>query len=144
MKVRYATLFVLVVAAVVISACGAAPDSAPQGEARSVLTQDEAARMIDHALEALNTGDYESWSRDWDEAMKTAIKASDFKEYRDQVAAQYGQYVELESLEMLPGLQAGNVRWVAVASFEKGRIRYTFGFENDGRLIKGIFPEAVE
>jgi hypothetical protein len=36
------------------------------------------------------------------------------------------------------------VRWIAIADFEKGKIKFTFGFPNDGRLIKGVFPEAVE
>lgn len=32
----------------------------------------------------------------------------------------------------------------AIAGFENGKIKFTFGFLNDGRQIKGVFPEAVE
>jgi hypothetical protein len=95
-------------------------------------------------LKAFNTGDYATWSRDWDNDMKAAIKDTDFQEYRNQVVTQYGQYVSLESVEIQPGLQKGNVRWIAIADFEKGKIKFTFGFPNEGRQIKGIFPEAVE
>lgn len=144
MKTKFNTLIFLLGIAVFATACGAPTSDAPQGEASSALTQEDATLMIDNALSAINTGDYESWSHDWDDAMKAAIKDVDFKQYRDQIVAQYGQYVALDSVEMLPGLQKGNVRWVAVASFEKGKIKYTFGFPNDGRQIKGIFPEAVE
>lgn len=142
MKTNLTTLFVLLVFAVFASACGA--PATQQGEAVSVLTQEEASSMIDSALQALNTGDYAAWSRDWNDAMKAAINDADFQEYRKQVVATYGQYVSLESVEMQPGLQKGNVRWTAIANFEKGKIRYTFGFPNDGRLIKGIFPEEVK
>lgn len=143
MKTKLATLFVLLVVAVLTSACGSAAN-APQGDAKSVLTQEEAASMIDSALQAINTGDYASWSRDWDKDMKAAINDAAFQEYRSQVVSQYGKYVSLESVEMQPGLQKGNVRWVAIADFEKGRIKFSFGFPNDSRLVKGVFPEAVE
>jgi hypothetical protein len=129
---------------VLSTACGAPSSNAPQGEAVSALTHDEAAVMIDNALQAINTGDYATWSRDWDDDMKAAIQDADFQEYRSQVIAEYGQYVSLASVEIQPGLNKGNVRWVAVANFEKGKIKFTFGFPNDSRLIKGIFPEAVK
>jgi hypothetical protein len=144
MKIKFTTLFVLLVAAIFVAACGASASDVPQGEAASALTQEEATAMIDSALQAINTGDYAAWSRDWDNDMKAAIKDADFQSYRDQVVAQYGQYVSIDSLEMLPGLNKGNVRWVAVANFEEGKIKFTFGFTNDGRLVKGIFPEGVE
>ena len=143
MNTKLTTLFVLFIVAVIATACGAG-NKAPQGKAVSVLSKEEATTMIDSALQALNTGDYATWSRDWDNDMKAAIKDKDFQSYRDQVVAQYGQYVSLESVEIQPGLQKGNVRWIAIADFEKGKIKYSFGFPNDSRLIKGIFPEAVE
>jgi Tfp pilus assembly protein PilF len=125
MKTKLTTLFVLLIVAVFASACGGSVSDAPQGEAVSVLTQEEATAMIDSAMQAFNTGDYAAWSRDWDDAMKAAIPDSAFQEYRSQVVAAYGQYLSLESVEMLPGLQKGNVRWVAIANFEKGKIKFT-------------------
>ena len=144
MKTRFTVLFVLSFVAVIVGACGAPASDAAQGEAISALSKQEATAMIDNALQAFNTGDYATWSRDWDNDMKAAIKDQQFQSYREQVVAQYGQYVALDSVEIQPGLQKGNVRWVAIANFEKGKIKFSFGFPNDGRLIKGIFPEVVE
>jgi hypothetical protein len=144
MRTKRIALFVLSVVVGIAAACGSPSAGVPQGKAESVLTQEEATTMIDRALQALNTGDYAAWSRDWDEDMKAAIRDKDFQSYRDQVVAQYGQYVSLESVEIQPGLQKGNVRWVAIAGFQKGRIKFSFGFANEGRLIQGIFPEAAE
>ena len=144
MKTQLTVLFVLLVVALLTTACGAPASNTPQGEAVSVLTQEEATAMIDSALQAFNTGDYATWSHDWDNDMKAAISEDDFLSYRDQVVAQYGEYVSLESLVMEPGIQKGNVRWVAIADFEKGKIKFAFGFANDGRLIKGIRPEDVK
>ena len=143
MKTKFATLFALLIVSVLISACGTV-SSAPQGKTESVLSQEEASALIDSALQALNTGDYAVWSRNWADDMKTAIKDSDFQNYRQQVVSQYGQYVSIESIEIQPGTQADRVRWVAIANFEQGRIKYSFSFLPDGRQVKGIFPEAVE
>lgn len=143
MRTKLTTLFVILSVAVFVAACGSA-NNAPQGEAISALTQEEATALIDSALQAFNSGDYAAWSRDWDNAMKDAINDKTFQEYRGQVVAQYGQYVSLESVEIQPGSEKGNVRWVAIAKFENGKIKFSFGFQNDGRQITGIFPEAVE
>ena len=143
MKTKLLTVFVLLIVALLASACGS-PSNATEREVVSALTKEEATTMIDNALQALNTGDYATWSQNWDEDMKAAIKDKDFQSYRDQVVAQYGEYVSLESVEIQPGLQKGNVRWIAIADFERGKIKFTFGFPNDSRLVKGVFSEAVE
>jgi hypothetical protein len=144
MKSKLTSLFVLLVVALFAVACGSIPADAPQGKAESVLSQEEASTLIDSALQAINTGDYAVWSQDWADDMKFAIKDSDFQEYRNQVVAQYGKYVALESIEIQPGINADRIRWVVVADFEKGKIKYTFSFQPDGKQVKGIFPEAVE
>ena len=143
MKTKFSILLVLLIVTVTVAACGVPASNAAQGEAISVLTREEATAMINNAMQAFNTGDYATWSHDWDNDMKAAIKEKDFLAYRDQVLAQYGQYVSLESVELQPGQQKGNARWVAIAYFEKGKIKFSFGLPNGARLIRGIFPEAV-
>lgn len=144
MKSKLTPLVVALVAALVIAACGSSAPNTPQAKVESVMSQEEASALIDSALQALNTGDYAAWSRDWGDDMKAAIKDPDFQEYRQQVAAQYGAYESIESIEIQPGQNANRVRWVVIAGFEKGRIKYAFSFLPNGRQVKGIFPEAVE
>jgi hypothetical protein len=125
----------------VLAGCG---PQAPAGPA-SKLTEAEAAAMLDSALQALNTGDYAAWTRDWSDDMKAAIKEADFLAYRDEVLAAYGAYEGMASLELLPGANGPQfVRWSAVADFEQGQIRFNFGFQRDGNQIVGLRPEAVE
>jgi hypothetical protein len=141
MKTKLTILFVLLITAVFTAACGSAPAEA---KAESILSQEEASALIDNALQALNTGEYATWSQDWADDMKAAINDAAFQDYRNQVVAQYGQYVALESIEIQPGQSADRVRWVVIAGFEKGKIKYSFSFQPEGRQVKGIFPEAVE
>jgi hypothetical protein len=88
MKTKLAILFVLLITGVVGTACGTPSAKVTQGKAESILSQEEAATLIDSALHALNTGDYTAWSRDWADDMKAAIKDPDFQEYRNQVVTQ--------------------------------------------------------
>lgn len=141
MKTKLTTLFVLLIVAVLASACGG---SAPEGEAVSVLSQEEATAIVENAMQGLADGDYAAWSRDWSDTMKSAIPEEAFLEYRSQVTAQYGQFVSIESVTVEPGKKQGYVRWAAVCNFENGRIKFNFSFENDGRLIEGVLPEAVQ
>lgn len=143
MKTRLTHLIILWIFTLIAAACGS-PANPSERTAESVLGQEEASALIDSALQALNSGDYAAWSRDWADDMKAAIQDADFQNYRQQVIAQYGQYLALESIEIQPGTSADRVRWVVVANFEKGRIRYAFSFLPDGRQVKGIFPEAVD
>ena len=140
MKTKLTTLFVLLILAVLASACGG---SEPQGEAVSVLSQDEATAIIGNALQGLTDGDYTAWSRDWSDTMKGAIPEKAFLDFRKQVTGQYGQFVSIESVTMEPAKKQGYVRWAAICNFENGKVKFNFTFENDGRLIEGVLPEAV-
>ena len=144
MKTKLTTLFVLLVVAMVTAACGSSSANVAQEKAESVLSQEEASTLIDSALQAINTGDYATWSKDWADDMKAAIKDPDFQSYRQQVVTQYGEYVAIESIDIQPGQNADRVRWVAVADFEKGKLKYTFSFLPDGRQVKGVFTETME
>lgn len=143
MKTKLTAVLVLLIVAVIASACGSA-GGAPQGEAVSVLSQQEATEMIGSALQAFNTGDYAVWSRDWSYAMKNAIREDAFLDFREQVTAQYGQFVSIQSIEIQPGAKEGYVRWVATCDFEKAQIKMNFSFLSDGVEIEGVFPEVVE
>lgn len=137
---------VLTIVVVVLAACTALnrqESASPQGSLNSALTVEEATEMAENAMTGFAEGNYAIWSRDWTEAMKSAIKESDFLSYREQVLADYGTYQSIASIEKQPGVNKGYVRWSVVANFEKGQMRFNFGFKEDGKLIEGIFPEAV-
>lgn len=142
MKSKFTTLFVLLIVAVLASACGSTPANA--GEVTSVFTEAEAKAVADNALSALNTGDYAAWSRDWDDALKGAISEDAFLSYRDQVLGQVGPYQSILSVEMTPSKNADSVRWVFTCQFEKAQIRFIMAFPQDGKLANTVLTEAVE
>ncbi|MBX3002202.1 MAG: DUF3887 domain-containing protein [Caldilineaceae bacterium] len=117
--------------------------STPQGSENSALTAEQATEIVENAMNGFATGNYTIWSRDWTDAMKDAIKEGDFLSYRQQVIANYGGYQSIASIEKLPGQTKGFVRWSVIANFEKGQIRFSFGFKEDGNRVEGVFPEVI-
>lgn len=120
----------------VLIACGPAPVT-------SALTEQEARSLVEHALSGFDAGDYAAWSRDWSPAMKAAIGAETFLAFRSQLTDAVGRYQGLESLELVKGSTRGFVRWNAVAVFERGRVRFGFGFAERAALVQGVFPEVL-
>ena len=142
MKNKFTTLFVLLIVAVLVAACGGAPAS--EGEVTSVLTEVEAAAIAKNALNALNTGDYAAWSRDWDNDLKGAINEDAFLQFRGQALGQVGQFQSILSAEMAPSPRADSVRWVFTCQFEKAKVRFIMAFLQDSKLAHTVMTEAAE
>lgn len=142
MKTKFTTLFVLLIVALLVAACGGAPAS--DGEVTSVLTEAEATAIAENALNALNTGDYAAWSRDWDNDLKGAINEEAFLQFREQALGQVGQFQSILSAEMAPSTRADSVRWVFTCQFENAKVRFIMAFPKDGRLANTVTTEAAE
>jgi hypothetical protein len=137
MTVRPISRFVAVTLALVaVIACGPT-------RVTSALSQQEARSLVEHALSGFAAGDYGAWSRDWSPAMKSAIGADAFLSFRDQLTGAVGRYQRLEGLELVKGRTRGFVRWNAIAVFERGRVRFGFGFSERATLVEGVFPEVL-
>lgn len=142
MKTKFTVLFISLILAVLASACGSA--RADDGKVTSVLTEAEATAIAENALNALNSGDYAAWSRDWDDSMKSAINEEAFLQYREQVLAQTGQFQSIISVEMTPSKRADSVRWVFTCQFENAKVRFIMAFPQDGKLANTVTSEAAE
>lgn len=142
MKTKFTTLFVLLIVAVLVAACGGTPAS--DGEVTSALTEAEATAIAENALNALNTGDYAAWSRDWDNDLKGAINEEAFLQFREQALGQVGQFQSILSAEMAPSPRADSVRWVFTCQFEKAKVRFIMAFPKDGKLANTVTTEPAE
>ena len=131
---RRSAMAVLIV--VLLSACGTAAPSSP-------VTEDEARDMAENMLAAYNDGDYEAWSRDWSDAMKSAIGADAFQSFRDGTMASAGAFERIESVESRPGNNPGVTRWEFVTQFENGPMVFMIAFQEGSKLIEGVDLRAA-
>lgn len=100
--------------------------------------------MGESMLNALNDGDYATWSENWTAELRDAIGEDAFLEFRDQALEQRGAFQEIVSVELQPGTQPGFVRWVVTAEHEEGTSESAMAFATDGREITGVFWEPVD
>jgi Protein of unknown function (DUF3887) len=127
---RITRIAVIVALAAAIAACSstaAAPATAPVAPS---VDEAAATEIAGAALAAFNAGDYAGWTRDWDDAMKAAIKESDFLAVRDQLMASLGRYVSLGT-PTLSSRTAGTFRWTFPVTFEKASGTFWIAFRDD-------------
>lgn len=133
----------MVLGMVLVTAVACGGRSGAEQPLTSALTQDQAAALAENAMQGFAAGDYDAWSRDWSAAMRGAVSEDAFLAYRQQVLDAIGAYQGVESVTIAPSNTAGYVRWVAVVTFEKGKMEFAFSFRQDGRQIEGVFPREI-
>jgi hypothetical protein len=122
----------------------APPDAYSEDGVSAKVDRATATAMIENALTAFNAGDYNSYTRDWSDTMKAAIKEKDFLAVRAQISDQVGRFVEITELKLVPGQNPGIVRWVATARFERSPAVFWIAFPADGTKIEGARFEPIK
>lgn len=99
-----------------------------------------ATEIANGAFAAFDVGDYVGWSRDWSDAMRSAIPEEAFQGWRSSVLEQLGRYVSLGT-PVLTSRQPGTYRWSFPVTFERGTATIGFGFTESGDEVEGVFVE---
>lgn len=128
-----------------LAALGFAGSSADQAsltvDAQAVTVDADAATEIaSAAFDAFRAGDYDGWSHDWSEAMRSAIPEEAFQDWRSTVVEQLGEFVSLGT-PVLTSRQPGTYRWSFPVDFERGTATVGFGFAQGGNEVEGVFVE---
>lgn len=88
----FGSLLLAVVFLVSLSACGGAKYPPIEGQEREqVLSYSEPA--ADHIFQAINDGDYNAFTRDFDPAMLKATSQENFDKLRETLSQKVGSYV---------------------------------------------------
>ena len=139
MKTKFTPLFVLLVVAVLASACGNA-SAPPTGPATSVVTEEQAIEMATNALvNGYNNEDRDGYVSNMDGSMKAAITQEALIEVVKPLKEKYGNFVSVESAELGHAKTVGYVRWTFTSKFEKGTLYFALVFPQDGTKATGAF-----
>lgn len=136
MKTKLTTLFVLLIVAVLASACGGS--AAPAGPVTSVFTEAQAIEVATNALaNGYNQGDSAAYLRDMDDSLKSAVTPDGFTEFIQPYKDIYGSFVSVDSAELSQAKTEGYVRWTFTCTFEKGTLYFALVFPQDGNKAAG-------
>jgi hypothetical protein len=119
-----------------IAACSVS--AAPTASVIPSVDEARARQIAENALDALNRGDFTTYSRDWSPTMKAAIGEKNFQAFREQIVASLGRYVSIESVA-LSSTKPGTYRYTFTLRFERGTGKLAFGFVDGGTLVEGVF-----
>lgn len=136
MKTKLTTLFVLLIVAVLASACGGS--AAAAGPATSVFSEAQAIEVATNALaNGYNQGDSAAYLRDMDDSLKSAVTPDGFTEFIQPYKDIYGSFVSVDSAELSQAKTEGYVRWTFTCTFEKGTLYFALVFPQDGDKAAG-------
>jgi hypothetical protein len=130
------SIITLLLTGVVLVACASGQGNPPPSGV--LVTEAEAVEMADAALIGLNDGDYDAWSADWSDAMKSAIGEEAFLAFREQVLSANGAYRSITDVA-LSSVEQGTYRYTFTVAFEHGEDEIAFAFADGGRLVEGVF-----
>jgi hypothetical protein len=112
--------------------CGSEP-SAP------AVSATEARSTAVDILNAYNSDDYESASREWSDELKSEIDRGTFESSRSQILARKGRYVEITDVELAPEQPDAHTTWYAIrARFERDDdVPFLVGFDTESQKVSG-------
>jgi hypothetical protein len=111
--------------------------NAPAGTA--ALTEGQAREIAEQTLSALNDGDYEAFSANFDEKLREAINEQRFEELRLLVQESSGGFVSLTGPKLVKTASPQTVGYVYDCKFEKEDVVMTHTYFVDGNQIAGFF-----
>lgn len=120
----------ILILAVVLTACSQpAPRTLTGTERDAVLAYSEA--ITDNLLAGMNAGDYDVFSRDFNQAMLDSISPADFVDMQVQIGGKIGAYVsrEVQTVQQLEDMVT---------------VTYTAEFEQDSPVIVRVVFEVAE
>lgn len=111
--------------------------NAPAGTA--ALSEGQAREIAEQTLSALNEGDYETFSANFDEKLRAAITEQRFEELRLLVQESSGDFIGLSGPKLVKTASPQTVGYVYDCKFEKEEVVMTHTYFVDGNQVAGFF-----
>jgi hypothetical protein len=135
-KTRTPTKFIAAafVAVLLLSGC--------QPPKPAALSDDQVLQVVDNILSAINTGDFDSFSRDLSDEMKQAFGREQFTSLATLIGNASGKYVLCP--EEAPDLtnNQGYAVYRLTCTYELEKVVVTLTFKEDGAKVEGLFFDS--
>lgn len=126
--------------AVVLTACGGTDDSAGRQSGTGAVGTDRAQAIAQNMLLAYNSGDYQTFSRDWSSPVKLMVGERAFRAFRDDSLPATGPFKTITSITPTAGQQdTDHASYKVQASFEKRQSAlFTITLSTDAAKVEGL------
>jgi hypothetical protein len=107
----------------------------------AALSDEQVGQVVENILQALNAGDYPTFTQDFGTAMNTAFIESEFNKLRDLLQNTSGKYVSKTDAKLLNN--QGYAVYRFPCKFEKEDVTVTVTFKVGGDKVEGLFFDST-
>jgi hypothetical protein len=105
------------------------------------LTDEQVGTVVENILTAINANDYQKFTQDFSDAMKTAFPESQFTQLRNLLQQASGNYVSMGTPTLLN--QNGYAVYRIPCKYEKEDVIVTVTFAIGGDKVEGLFFDST-
>ncbi len=132
-KTTLMTMFLSLLILALTSGCGAAPE--PAG-----LTDEQLMATADNVLKAVDAGNFEQFSQDLSDQMKSVFTQEQFNSLRTLLLNASGHYLSIEKPTLTNN--QGYAVYRFPATYENETVYVTLTFLIDGSKVEGFFLDS--
>lgn len=107
----------------------------------SALSTEQVGQVVENILLAIDAGDYEKFSVDFSDTMKSALPEDKFLELREMLQTSSGKYASCAAPNLLNN--QGYAVYRFLCKFEKEDVTVTVTFKIDGDKVDGLFFDST-
>jgi hypothetical protein len=137
MKSKIPTTLLVVVLVTTLFLTGCQPASP------AALSNDQIVQVVDNALKAIEAGDYQSFTRDFSDDMKSAFTEQQFTSLADMLQNASGNYVTCADADPALSNNQGYAVYRLTCTYDLESVLVTVTFKVDGDKIEGFFFDST-
>jgi hypothetical protein len=137
MQVRKTTLVLIILVSLMLTAVAAC---GPQ--ATAAVSEADITALAEEKMQALNNGDYATFTADFSDVLAEAIPEASFQDLRQTILGASGRFESVSGLRLANARTPGYVNYIVTSKFEEEEVLLTLVYAVDGEQVEGIFFNA--
>ncbi len=137
MQLRKTTLVLILLASLTLTALAAC---GPQ--ATAAVSEADVTTLAEEKMQALNDGDYATFTADFSDVLVGAIPEDSFQDLRETILGASGRFESVTGLRLTNAKTPGYVNYSITCQFEEEEVLLTLVYAVDGEQVEGIFFNA--
>jgi hypothetical protein len=134
-KIPTTLLIVTIVTTLFLTAC--------QPPKPAALSNNQVIQVVENTLEAINAGDYRSFTQDFSDEMKKAFTEQQFTSLADMLQGASGKYISCADSQPALSNNQGYASYRLPCTFDLEKVLVTVSFKVDGDKIEGLFFDST-
>jgi hypothetical protein len=134
-KIPATLLIVTIVTTLFLASC--------QPPKPAALSNDQVVQVIDNTLKAINASDYQGFTQDFSDEMKTAFLEEQFKSLADMLQNTSGNYVSCADSQPALSNNQGYAVYRQTCTYDLESVIVTVTFKVDGDKVEGLFFDST-